>query len=282
MGNSDLPADQRVAVAMEAICAAIGPKTGLTVLGHGDEGVVVTDDTSIWKLFDRWSAQKAEAAVPVLERLITKGDAGAALKAPLSLRQIAAGWLLELPHEVSQPWPGGHGPGLVELLADLHLAGLAFRNLHPKNLRVIGETARLIDYGADLVFVDDPRAQGLDFLQMCRRAWLCWRWFWREDLKELMRSSLTKDDLPELAGHDALVEAVRMRLGLCGPDDPVLARAPALQPERGLVFAVDEGLEATDLTRDGAWVIMRESDPSADLSEAVLAAAPLNLTSPSK
>jgi hypothetical protein len=271
-------ADPRVAVAVKAICAATRAKTELTVLGLGEEGVVVTDGASIWKLFDRWSAQKAEAAVPVLERLITQGDAGAALKAPLSLRRIPSGWVLELPHEISQPWSGGHGPGLVELLADLHRAGLAFRNLHPKNLRVVGETVRLIDYGADLVFVDDPRAQGLDFLQMCRRAWLCWRWFWREDLQALMRCALTADDLPELSGHDALVQAVRMRLGLCRPEDPLPARALELQPERVLVLEGGEGREAVDLSRIGARVIVQEPDPATDLSEAALIAAPFDLT----
>lgn len=154
MVKSDIDADQRAKVAAEAIRAAIRAKAALTLLGQGDEGVVASDGTRIWKLFDRWSREKAEGAVPVLQRLIAQGDAGAALKAPLSLRQIPEGWLLELPYEISQPWSGGHGPGLVELLADLHRAGLAYRNLHPKNMRVIGETVRLIDFGADLVFVD--------------------------------------------------------------------------------------------------------------------------------
>lgn len=276
--TNPVSADPRVASAVEAICAATEAETGLRVLGHGDEGVVVSDGTRIWKLFDRWSAQKAEAAVPVLDRLIAQGDAGAALKAPLSLRRTPAGWLLELPHEISEPWPGGHGPGLVELLADLHRAGLAFRNLHPKNLRVIGETVRLIDYGADLVFVDDPQAQGLDFHQMCRRAWLCWRWFWRTDLSDLMRRSLSADDLPELSGHEALVQAVRLRLGLCRQDDPLAARASALQPDNLLVLAGLDGAAADELPCTTARVIREKLDPAADLSEATRAAAPFDLT----
>ncbi|MBL3561465.1 glycosyltransferase [Rhodovulum sulfidophilum] len=276
--TNPVSADPRVAAAVEAICVATEAETGLTVLGQGDEGVVVSDGTRIWKLFDRWTAQKAEAAVPVLARLISQGDAGAALKAPLSLRRAPAGWLLELPHEVSEPWPGGHGPGLVELLADLHRAGLAFRNLHPKNLRVTGETVRLIDFGADLVFVDDPQAQGLDFHQMCRRAWLCWRWFWRTDLSDLMRRSLSADDLPELSGHEALVKAVRLRLGLCQQDDPLAARASALQPESVLVLAEHDGAEAAELPCTTARVIRQELDPAADLSEATLATAPFDLT----
>ena len=56
MINSDMLADPRVAVAVKAICAATRAKTELTVLGLGEEGVVVTDGASIWKLFDRWSA----------------------------------------------------------------------------------------------------------------------------------------------------------------------------------------------------------------------------------
>ncbi|GHF01535.1 hypothetical protein GCM10016455_23120 [Aliiroseovarius zhejiangensis] len=278
MAKSDIHAEQRAMVATEAVRAAIGATNALTVLGQGDEGVVATDGTRIWKLFDRWSAEKAEGAVPVLQRLIAQGDAGAALKAPLSLRQTYAGWLLELPYEISQPWSGGHGPGLVELLADLHRVGLAFRNLHPKNLRVIGQTVRLIDFGADLVFVDDPRAQGLDFLQMCRRAWLCWRWFWREDLPALMRRSLTADDLPELAGHEALIQAVRMRLGLCQADDPLWARARALHPERLIMFGGDEGFDEIAGSSSGSHLHVHEPHPTNGLSTATLAAAPFDLT----
>ncbi len=258
----DLLMQQRADTARVAVAAAIGTNGALRYLGQGGEGVVFTDGRHRWKLFDRWTDTQAAAAVPVLQRFVANDIQGAALKTPLSLRQTPVGWLLQMHDEVTEPWPGGHGPGLVALLADLHRAGLACRNLHPKNLRVVGETVRLIDFGADLVPLDDAKAEGVEFLRMCRRAWLCWRWFWRSDLDDLMRQSIHTDDLAELSGYEGLVRAVQEVLCLHKEPDPLLERALALGPTRILDYGAGKGKEAAALARSGASVVAWDPDPA--------------------
>ena len=176
-----LLAEERRAAALAAITAEVNPEGPIRLLGQGSEGVVATDGHRIWKLFDGWNREQAARAVPVLQRLVDSPVPyspvyGGTLIRPLAMTLTPTGWLLTMPFEPTEEWGGGMGPGLVELLADLHRAGLVCRNLHPKNLRRTGDAVRLIDYGADLQPLLDPCFTSLEFQRMCRRAWLCWRW----------------------------------------------------------------------------------------------------------
>ncbi len=237
-------------------------KSPLRILGQGNEGVVFTDGTAIWKLFGRWSKETAERAVPILRNLARRTTPLSVLVRPHDIRETPLGWLLEMPFEETVPWQGGRGPGLVELLADLHGEGLACRNLHPKNLRVAKGVVRLVDYGADLVPLVDPEAQSAEFVRMCRRAWLCWRWWWREDIDELMRKSLHDGDLPELDGHENLIHAVRERLGLQVAQDPTIARALELRPRRVLDYGAGKGKQLAQLARAGVEAVAWDPDPA--------------------
>lgn len=259
---SRLLEDERVAAARGVISKAAGPGASVRLLGYGAEGVVFTDGQTSWKLFDRWTSVQAEKAVPVLKGLIAGECRGETLIRPSALTHTELGWLLAAPYEPSDPWPGGNGPGLVELIASLHRSKIACRNLHPKNLRVAGDKVRLIDYGADIVPLDDPKAESLEFKRMCRRAWLCWRWWWREDLDNLMQQSLANPHLPEMCGHEHFIHAVRERLGLRDLPDPTLERAQELRPKRVLDYGAGKGKQAVVLAQAGAEVVAWDPDPS--------------------
>lgn len=251
----------RLDTARRAIAAQVHEESCLQVLGAGKEGVSVTDGHSVWKLFDRWTPKQANRAVPVLHRLLTQVRESDALPVPRALTRTPVGWLLELPFEESQPYEGGFGPGMVELLADLHRHGVHCRNLHPDNLRVVEERVRLIVWGADLVDHHDPAAEGEGFLNMCRRAWLCWRFAWRNDLKELMRGALGDPDLPELSGCEGLQRAVRERLGVLQPIDPMVDHALALRPSTVLDYGAGKGKQAKQLAEIGAQTVVWDPNP---------------------
>lgn len=265
----------RVEAARSSIGPYIHPEAILRVLGQGSEGVSFTDGKKIWKLFDQWSTEQATRTTPVLEKLIDTPFTGTALIKPLALTRIPAGWLLTLPFEASQHWTGGYGPGLIELIANLHEVSLVCRNLHPKNLRIVNDSVRLIDYGSDIIPLDDPNAISLEFLRMCRRAWLCWRWWWRDDLDQLMHRSLHDTDLPELDGHENLIRAVRERLGLNVPRDPTITRALALRPTRVLDYGAGKGKQAAKLANSGAEVVAW--DPDSGVASRLEKLAPLGV-----
>ena len=271
LGIPRLLEEQRIAAARVAIEATIQPEVPIHVLGYGREGVVTTNGTTVWKLFDGWTPEQEAHAVPQLKDLTRNLDLGASLVRPNSMTRTPAGWLLAMPFEFTEEWNGGHGPGIVELLADLHKASLIYRNLHPKNLRVAGDGVRLIDYGSALRPIDDPNATSLEFHRMCRRAWLCWRWWWHDDLDDLMHRSLTEPDMPELSGHEALIQAVQERLGMGEPPDPTWTRALALQPTRALDYGAGKGKVAVALAKAGSEVVVWDPNPDCACGSEALA-----------
>lgn len=220
-------------------------------LGAGAEGTVFTDGTWVYKYFDYRKAGSTASLEDMSRRLST-----AQALQPIRLIVEHPHVVLVYAYEPSEPYEGGHGPGLVRLLQDCVRVGLACRNLHPKNLRVVGEAVRLVDYGADVVPLDDHQLE-----QMCRRAWLCWRWAGRPDLDDLLRRSLRDATLPELCGYQALRGAVLdRRTKEQVLDGLVVEQVLRAEPTTVLDFGCGKGRLAVDLAKRGMTVTAYDPD----------------------
>ncbi|MCK6479109.1 MAG: glycosyltransferase [Planctomycetes bacterium] len=195
---------QRVDNARRQVLRMCSPRGDLHLLGCGNEAVVLTDGLTVFKYVDYWKAAGSSAARTFLSGLVGTWRESRSLYPVLAVREEGVHFILEYPFEESEPYVGGHGPGLVALLRECRERGLACRNIHPDNLRVVGERVVLVDYGSDL----RPLTDG-EFLHMCRRAWLSWRWHHRPDLKALMTKALKDTTLPELDGFERFQEAVK-------------------------------------------------------------------------
>lgn len=193
--------ETREARARQVLRGALG-KSPLRLLGMGGEGVVFTDERRVFKVLD-------------LVKPRTNHDTEATLRAlsgtTLPLKRIYLPELVTVdgqlvvsyPFEPSEPYTGGHGPEMIELLRELKGLGVVCRNMHPKNLRVTSTGLRLIDYGADIRPFTDA-----GYLSMAERAWLSWRWPHRLDLEVLMRRALQDKRLPELDGFERFWRAL--------------------------------------------------------------------------
>ena len=168
--------------------------------------------------------------------------------------------MLCYPYEESEPYQGRLGPGLVDLMAECRRAGLICRNIHPKNLRRVGWRVKLIDYGSDLRMPSDSEVFEREFLAMCRRAFLSWRWWHREDLELLLRQSISDTGMPELTGCALFVEAVDQVSGLREPSDPVWERAKASAPGKVLDYGCGKGELARYFAGRGARVVAFDPD----------------------
>ncbi|MCZ6692184.1 MAG: glycosyltransferase [Planctomycetota bacterium] len=169
----------------------------LDYLGSGKEGVCFNDGHRVYKYLDQWSVRTSSEERAFLRSLVGQWKDTSALYPLLKLKEEGIHAVLIYPYEQGEPYRGGHGSGLLELLRECRQRGILCSNLHPDNLRVTPSGLRLIDYGSDI----RPFSEA-GFEQMCRRAWLTWRWHYRRDLKELMRRSLKERDLPEFDGYD--------------------------------------------------------------------------------
>ena len=253
---------QRIANAHSAVDALDIQHGSLRVLGHGCEGVVLADASSVFKVFDLWTPQDSARAQSVLRRLIGRWADARSLYPLQAWKAIGHQHVLIYPYQDSQPYTGGNGPGLVDLLVECHRHGLICRNIHPKNLRVVDRVVRLIDYGRDLYVSEEVADFKVEFVAMCRRAFLSWRWWHRNDLDGLLHKSIRDHDLPELEGFEYFLSAVYQVLGLSVPMDPVEARAVELRPGRVLDYGCGKAKLALRLAALGAEVVAYDPDPN--------------------
>lgn len=237
--------------------------TRLQCLGQGSEGVVFSDGLWVLKVIDYWKPRQAEKARHRLALLAGRWPTGKGLYGIEQWLTEGQHGVLVYPYEPSQPYLGGHGPGLVELMAECHANGLICRNIHPKNLRLVGSQVRLIDYGSDLLLAEEEPSFEAEFTAMCRRAYISWRHAHRADLNELLRNSLTDPLLPELSGFDEyFMRAVRESTGQQPPIDPLLTHASGLKPQRVLDFGCGKAEISLQLAQQGNFVVAYDPDPA--------------------
>ena len=203
--NTPLPLKELQQVAENHIRAEFG--TGdITCLGAGEEGVVFTDGRLAYKYFHYWKARDRKERISFLQSLAGNLSGYKSLPDLLEVSRQGENVIAIYAYETGSIYDGGHLEELLTLLREAHQAGIACRNIHPDNLLVTASGLKLIDYGSDIVPVDDGEVE-----QMCRRAFLTYRFPFRSDLKGLMTESLTNPSVPELTGLDQFRRALDSR-----------------------------------------------------------------------
>ena len=178
----------------------------LICLGAGEEGVVLTDGRLVYKYFHYWKARDQSERIAFLKSLAGKVSGYRSLPDLLEVHEQGEHVVAVYPYEEGTKYEGGHLEDLLTLLRETRQAGTACRNIHPDNLLATLSGLKFIDYGSDIVPWDES-----EFEQMCRRAYLTYRFPFRSDLRRLMTDSLTGVSLPELTGLEHFRSAVDPR-----------------------------------------------------------------------
>lgn len=201
-----------------------------TCLGMGGEGVVLLSNDVVIKVFDRWSAETRTVAQPKLCELVGK-DTGGTLPDVVAIHSWREACAVEYRYEKSCSYEGGNGPLLVEMLQRLNRLGLVHTNISPENLRITSKGIQLIDIGKSL---EPATPEGQDL--MVRRAFISWRFHYRQDIKALMRRSLKSENIPELTGWQVLKEAIKAEPPKRVLDCTIMERIQARKPSTVIDF----------------------------------------------
>ncbi|NUQ73233.1 MAG: glycosyltransferase [Polyangiaceae bacterium] len=261
LGDARIPAiagfieSERKSIAAAQITRLTGRKD-LRFLGAGMEGVVFTDGARVYKYLDAWRARADKAQRALLQSLKGRFEGRESLPPILDFIDDGAHAMLVMPYEPSTPYTGGCGAGLVRLLRELREEGLMHRNIAPKNLVLAGDRVKLVDYGLDLRPFDEG-----EFEQMCRRAWLTFRWHHRPDLPEIMRAARSRDDLPELCGYERFRQAVETSQSYAALTNLLLTLTVEQNPRRVLDHGCGKGQLARALGEQGIEVTAFDPDP---------------------
>lgn len=175
----------------------LGLTEGAEVLGVGWEGVVFRQGNSTIKLVDIAKPARIAAAMPALLRLERLALANTGL-CRIKLSRSDEG-LPVIEREFVEHSPAG-SPSLgqlLRLLEDCKAVGVVFRNLSRDNIALLDGRALIIDYGLD--FAEFSEAE---FIVMARKAWLCARFWARDDLNRLLSFAWKDPGAPELEGFE--------------------------------------------------------------------------------
>jgi broad specificity phosphatase PhoE/glycosyltransferase involved in cell wall biosynthesis/SAM-dependent methyltransferase len=205
----DKPADNNSQFVVERerrarkLLSRYGLGANLRLLGVGGEGIVFTDEESVFKVFDLLKRRPDHDTKDTLLDLSNRLEEAKHLYALARVEERDGTLIVMYPFEPSEPYMGGHGVKLLGLLRECKANGVVCRNIHPKNLRVTAKGLKLIDYGSDI----RPYSEA-GYRSMAERAWLTWRWPSHENLDGLMRRALTDKTLPELDGFERFWKAL--------------------------------------------------------------------------
>lgn len=232
----------------------------LTCLGIGEEGVSLTDGRLVYKYFHYWKPRVKERQIDFLQSLAGELSGYTTLPDIRSVHRNGDYVVAVYPYEAGTRYEGGHLDRILTLLRECRKAGLACRNIHPDNLLVTPSGLRLIDFGSDMIPAADD-----DFEQMCRRAFLTYRFHFRSDLKPLMTTALSDDALLELMGFEHFMNALYPR----GLDElfyqPIMRLILERQPESVLDYGMGDGRLAESLSEAG--VAVTAYDPDSAMAE---------------
>ena len=226
----------------------------LTYIGHGEEGIVFTDSSRTFKYLYHWKRLMSEKDI---EFVIGKSRQVHGLKTiyPYELIRWDAHKVIVYPYEPSQPYTGGHLDDILTFLRECRANGLVFDNVHPNNFRITKQGLRLIDYGWDLgPYTED------DFEQMCRRAYLMYRFPFHPKLKELMTKSLKEPAMPELYHFEYFKRALDPRGMTEILYTPLLALLEQERGRRVLDYGCGKGELAESLSKAGHDVTAYDID----------------------
>lgn len=181
-------------------------ESNLRYLGHGWEGIVFTDEKRAYKYFNAGKANFQEGQLEFIQERILGNKT---LKHMVELEEvkIEEGELIfVMRYENGSKYEGGHLSGILELIRECRDSGIAITNFHPDNLLVTEGHVKFTDIGNSIVPLNER-----EYIEMCKRAYLTYRWHFRKDLSHVMERALYDNNIPELFGFEEFLKSLNIK-----------------------------------------------------------------------
>ncbi len=229
----------------------------IELIGQGQEGIVFSDGTRAYKYFINDGVQRKDGLLDLVREKLNPSSGLKRIATVENLIVEKNQVLLVSPFIEGSHYEGGRITELLELLQECKKAGLVTTNLWPKNL-IVGKNGLVyVDIGRSIV----PYTEAL-FHEMCKRAYLTYRWHFRSDLKELLARSLKESSMPELTGFEEFRKAVEQHDIHIQMDSYLIQECLKSKPKRVLDYGCGAGSIADKLAEYGCNVDCYDPDPT--------------------
>jgi len=234
----------------------------LRLIGEGQEGIVYTDGKKAYKYLISNISQIKNSTRKIIK---TKLNPSTNLKRIITVEKLIIEkneMLISMPFIEGKNYRGGRLTEFLELLRECKRADLALTNLCPDNL-IVGKNGLIyVDVGRSIV----PYQETL-FIQMCKRAFLTYRWHFRLDLKELLTRSINEQNMPELFGFEQFMKAVEQLEVHSQMDTYLISECLKTNPKKVLDYGCGKGAVADELADTVCEVDCFDMDTSAFTSK---------------
>lgn len=230
-------------------------KNELIFVGSGLEGAVFTDNNVVYKYFFTSYANFQEGALSLIKSRILNNSVLAHTCRLSEIIEDEGEVIFVSSYEGNATYHGGHLSDILAILREFKISGIICDNFHPKNLIFNGVSLKYVDLGSSLM----PFSE-LEYIQMCKRAYLTYRWHFREDLSELMAASLFDDQMPELYGFEYFLSALTTKTKNTLLNDNIIQHVLAVHPKNILDYGCGRGSITESLAKHGLRVTGYDPD----------------------
>ncbi len=228
----------------------------LRLIGSGQEGIVFSDGSYAYKYFIGGKLSLSKEQLQFLEEIYSRTPIPGWLVKVHEIRASEKGIIFKEELVKGTPYSGGYLSNLIEILRDSKRLGIVIKNIAPKNFLISDKGVVYVDVGKDLVPINGPL-----YMNMCKRAYLMYRWYFRKDLQELARKSLSDEYFPELFGFDQFYSSIEIKTLQEKLRPHVIKIFERVRPPLVLDFGTGNGWLADELSKS-AQVSVYDKDYS--------------------
>src|SRR3989454_431148 len=229
---------------------------GIRFVGSGSEGLVFTDGKKAFKLFHAEANHINGRQLEFLRNALGPEQRWTHVNQVHSFIAKARRLVMVTDLVEDLQYSGGHLDQVLDLLRECRRHKVVLKNISPSNVRIDQGTLKFIDIGADVA----PFRPDL-FRQMCKRAYLTYRWHFRPDLKLLMTKSLNDESIPELFGLELFLSALDEKEAHDYTDPIILEFLGSSKPESIFDYGCGSGKLAVQLAKIGKRVVAYDPNP---------------------
>jgi len=184
----------------------VNSNSGTRLLGHGHEGTVFTDGRFIYKQFYYGKEGFPESRYEFILKTFLRNYDLHHYPTLLKIIDKDGELVFIFPFEESSVYQGGKLDNIQEFLMESKKVGIAVTNVHPKNFMVSHGVLKLVDVGRSIIPYSEK-----EYHEMCKRAYLTYRWYFREDISKLLSMALHDENIPELFGFQYFLESLSIK-----------------------------------------------------------------------